>query len=92
MSIPQKQYEITVNIVVESFLYSSTPENHISIQVYPIRCIFDENSILSQIEEQIISKITYGDVKGVGSLIFLKGLFEKNSGSILVIFLRCYLF
>ena len=59
--------------------------NSICHEVYPIRCIVDNNSLVDELEEYILTRILCQDQKVTGSLIFLQGKYEKTARSILVI-------
>lgn len=58
--------------------------NPIRFDVYPVQCVFDESSLILELEEQILSKIHYEDENVAGNLIFLLGKYASSAGSILV--------
>lgn len=84
LSIPKKQYELTVNVVIQYLIQTSSYDNPIGFNVISIRCAFDDNTTLKQLEEHILSKISSHSDVAKETVIFLQGKFEKNSGSILV--------
>ena len=73
-----------MNVVIQYLIQTSSYDNPIGFNVISIRCTFDDNSTLKQLEEQILSKISSHSDMTKETVIFLQGKFEKNSGSILV--------